>query len=808
MRIRNNSSSILMLTTAIGCALAVPTTAFAQDKETDQGGSRYEGRDVIIVTATKREQTLQDVPVAVSVVPEEEISKAEIQDLIDLQSVVPSLRVTQIQVSNATNFIIRGFGNGANNPGIEPSVGVFIDGVYRSRSGASISDLPNLKRVEVLRGPQSTLFGKNASAGVVSLVTESPQFELGGSAEVTYGNYDTVRLTGDITGPLSETLAASLYGSYNRRNGFARDLFTGADVNDRDRFAFRGQLLFEPNADLTARLIADYDQFNELCCAAANLVNGPTGAAIFALGGAINPEDPYSRRVFNNTNSRNKNRNYGVSLQLDYDFGAFTATSITAYRRTENDNVQDVDFTSLDILFPNANSTRIGTFTQELRLSSTGDGPLSWTVGGFFFDESIDIDDEVGWATQTRAYVDALLGGTGLSLGLLETVLGATPGSYFGNGQGAFVDAGQDNISYSFFANVDYELFDGLTLTLGGNYTNDRKDAFERVLSTDVFAQTDLSVLTPVIGPAGVGALQQIQIFPEFLNFPNAVESGRSNDNDFSYTIRLAYDVNPELNAYVSYATGFKATSWNLSRDNRPFAADLPAINAAGLGLTNLASGTRFAGPEQAKVWELGLKGAFKNLSFNLALFDQTIDDFQTFVFLGTGFGLANAGRESTRGFELEGQLRPLDGLSLNAAVTYLDPQYDSFPSSQFGDLSGETPAQIPDWAFSLGFNYDFAVGNAKAFVRADYQFESASAFEDDPALDAAVSALFSNEVHLVNASAGVRFETGTSVQIFARNLFDYNYIVFAFPSVFQGGSYSGFANDPMTWGFTVRQEF
>ncbi len=165
----------------------------------------------ITVTAQKREQTLQEVPIAVTVVQAEDLERAQILDIKDLQSIVPSLRVTQLQTTGNTNFIIRGFGNGANNAGIEPSVGVFIDGVYRSRSASALADLPNLQRIEVLRGPQSTLFGKNASAGVISVVTAKPDLnDFGGSASVTVGEYDQVLVKGDVTGPLSYTAAFSL----------------------------------------------------------------------------------------------------------------------------------------------------------------------------------------------------------------------------------------------------------------------------------------------------------------------------------------------------------------------------------------------------------------------------------------------------------------------------------------------------------------------------------------------------------------------------------------------------------------------
>jgi outer membrane receptor protein involved in Fe transport len=223
---------------------ALPAPEEEAKPATDRGEDTTQGNE-IVVTATKREQTLQDVPVAVTVTSAQTLERAQIRDLKDLASVVPSLRVNQQQSSANTNFIIRGFGNGANNAGIEPSVGVFVDGVYRSRSAAQIGDFPDVQRIEVLRGPQSTLFGKNASAGVVSVVTQAPQFKFGGNLEATYGNYDAVVLKGVVTGPVADNVAVSLAGGYNKRDGYIHDLGTGHTVNDRNRWFVRGQTLWE-----------------------------------------------------------------------------------------------------------------------------------------------------------------------------------------------------------------------------------------------------------------------------------------------------------------------------------------------------------------------------------------------------------------------------------------------------------------------------------------------------------------------------------------------------------------------------------
>ena len=226
----------------------------------------------IIVTASKRPQTLQEVPIAVSVVTQETIERAQVNDIMDFQTLVPSLRINQLQTTGNTNFVIRGFGNGANNPGIEPSVGVFVDGVYRSRSAAAMADMPNVERVEVLRGPQSTLFGKNASAGVINVVTAAPDMDgMTGSASIVAGNLNQVIVKGDISGPLSDTWGISLSGSVNQRDGYFENLSNGSLLNERDRWGVRGQLLWLPTDALTFRLIADKEEINEKCCGVGNV---------------------------------------------------------------------------------------------------------------------------------------------------------------------------------------------------------------------------------------------------------------------------------------------------------------------------------------------------------------------------------------------------------------------------------------------------------------------------------------------------------------------------------------------------------
>ncbi len=824
---RSGTGPVRALLLASISAFATATPAFSQAAPADTANDAATATEnavaedeVIIVTASKRTATLLDTPISVAVTDGATIQQAQVRDLLDLQSLVPSLRVTQLQSSANTNFIIRGFGNGANNPGIEPSVGVFIDGVYRSRSAAQIGDLPNVERIEVLRGPQSTLFGKNASAGIISVVTARPKHEFGGSAEVSYGNYNALIVKADVTGPINDQLAFSIAGNYNRRDGFARDLNLNTDFNDRNRWGIRGQLLWEPSDSLTLRLIGDYDSIDENCCIAVNLVDGPTGNAVRALGGRIDSANPFSFNVYNNFESTNKIKNYGLSLQVDYDIGdKLTLTGIGAWRGVRSSTNQDSDFTSADLIGSNVADTAIDTWTGEVRLASNFDGFFNFLVGAYYFTESIDFGNNLTYGRDFRNYANILSGGGYRNV---EALLGFPTGSFGAAGQGIFEDYRYSNQAISLFGQFDFAVSEKLTFTAGFNYTEDRKRVSTNVTSTDVFSGLDLVAIGTQIGvPAAVAnnpqfnpllALRPLQFLPPFLNYPNAVEDGRTFDKDLAYTLRLNYKVSDRISLYVTHATGFKASSFNLSRDSRPPASIFipgspvsnPAaspIRTAGLALANLTTGTRSASPEYATVYEGGIKAQFGRASFNLAVFQQSLEGFQQNVFLGTGFQLVNAEKQSTYGVEFDANVRPVDQLALNLNVAWLDPRYDKFTQSSFGDLSGTRPAGIPEYSVTIGGSYRFDLGEHRLIVRGDFNHQSnvqvVDGYPD-----------FRREQNLLNGAATLQLKNGLELSIWGRNITNDRFLLSAFPSVAQTGSFSGYPNQPRTFGGTARFTF
>jgi len=771
----------------------------------------------VIVTAAKRQQTLQEIPIAVSVVTAETIEQAQVLDIKDLQTLVPSLRVTQLQGSAQTNFIIRGFGNGANNAGIEPSVGVFIDGVYRSRVGSALADLPKLERIEVLRGPQSTLFGKNASAGVISVTTAKPDLTgFSGSVGATVGNYSQSIVRGDVSGPLSDNLGFSLSGSVNERDGYFDNLTLGTDSNELDRWNFRGQLLWTPSDRVEVRLITDAEEIDEVCCGVANLVDGPTGGVVRLLGGDLVSNDPFAYGNYLDFDPRNEIETQGTSLHIDYDFSNVTLTSITAFRTLDQFQSGDVDYTSARLILPEAGdfrNTEIETFTQEIRLASNGDGPLQWVAGAFYFNEEVVQDETFGLGPDFRSYVDVLLAAAGApgALGGVEAALGLPAGAIYATGTGNQSERYTlDDETLSLFVQFDYDLTDALTLTAGMNHTQSEKDASANVVNDNLFGALPLDAL-------GLGALSSVQFLPPIINYPNSVEDGKSDDSDTTYTVRLAYDLTSEINVYAGVSTGFKATSWNLSQDSGPIPADVARLLAAadpvlpnvgfGPGAANFAVGTRFADPEESLVYELGLKGQWDTVSLNMAIFMQEIDGFQSNVFSGTGFNLANAGKQSTDGVEVELTWLPIDGLRIGFAATWLDPLYDSFTGALGPDgpmdLSGEKPSGIPELSTNTNISYSFDLLGAYSYVRLEHVYE-----EDVQVVDNIPSSIAGREVNTVNASAGMSWSNGMEFNLWGRNIFDDEYLLSAFPSVAQAGSVSGYPNQPATYGLTLKYNF
>ena len=790
--------------------------------------------DTITVTAQRREATLQETPIAVSAVPEEQITLGQIRDVRDLQQLVPSLRVSQFSRSGVTEFAIRGLGTSADNAGLEPSVAVFVDNVYRSRQGASINDFLSLERVEVLRGPQSTLFGKNSPAGVVHFISRAPEYEFGAAGEITVGNYDSRIYRGTVTGPIADGNAAVRFDfNRNTRDGFLDNVTTGQSVNDRDRWSIRGQFQADLGDRVSVRLIGDIGEVDENCCAAPFSFHLPQNRlGLLALGSNVLPADPFARQAAFDGSVRTVIQSRGVSGQVDIDFDGWSLTSITAQRYYRDNNNIDADFTDLNLSPIRALDQQYGTFTQEFRATSTGDNRVDWLAGVYLFDQDMTHRDETRYGTQLRPFADLISGG---AITGLETALNVPAGTFLAAGQGRTEDYDLTTESWSVFGQLDFHVTDRFTLTAGLRHTEEEKtiDAdllvqdpfsalnFVQIGSQLIFAQVfgQLTGLppTPANIAANPGAAAQAQAFaaanatnPQVnallgltpLQFsPPAPDyaAARSEDN-LSGNFIASYDVSDNLNVYASYSTGYKAGGFNVS-------STAAVINALEFD------------PEISTSIEVGLKAQLfdSTMRLDVAAFSQTLEDFQSNNFNGTAFVLDNAGEVIIRGVEVESMWRPNESFMWTGGVTYLlDAEYETYTNAPCDDLnqssqcliagtqdlSGRQLAGAAKTTATSTATWFFPVGdNITGFLRGEVFYTSGRNLGGD--LDPRkVQEGFS----LFNASIGIGAEDESwGLQLWGRNLTDEDYLVGEFSSVGQPGSLNAYPGDPQTYGITLR---
>jgi outer membrane receptor protein involved in Fe transport len=816
----------------------------------------YSQVDTITVTAQRRETTLQDTPVAVTAVQGDVLEQSQLRDVRDLQTLVPSLRVNTDASSSNTSFSIRSIGSSTFNWGIEPSVGVFVDGVYRSRNGASINDFLGVQRVEVLRGPQSTLYGKNTSAGVISFITESPSMDgVEQELEVTLGEFNQRTIRAATSGPLGSNAAGRLDLNYNARDGFVTNVTDGRNVNERDRWGWRGQLLWEPSDRLSLRLIADQGFIDENCCAAPFTQISPANAGAFTLLGVTQlPVNPYSGQVAIDGSVRSVVNTGGLSAELTYELEGATFTSLTSYRGYDEEQDIDPDWTDGALNQRRFLDQDYQTTTQEFRLTSTGARTVDYMFGAYFFHQNLNTTNITRQGPLLRPFADAFSGGAvaqvealcnGLVPGVpLGAIPGCVPGQYFAVNSGQTSTFDQNNDTFAFFGQLDWHVNDRFTLTGGLRYSNDEKDARSDIQIDDPFAALDFvqigfnafilpAAFTGATGlpftPANVAFVQQnnpqafaaivagataastdpnlnpllglgaLQFFPPAPNF-----SDSRSDSAWTGNIIAAYDVNDNVNIYASYSRGFKGGGY--------------ALDSAAARV-----GSFTFDPETVTAWEAGLKIQTAELILNTAIFRQNIEDFQTNVFTGSSFVPDNAGEIQVGGIEIEGLFQPTERLTLTGGVTWLwEAKYVSFangpcPVSDTSNCtfraSATSPALVPVQDLSgrdtgtaeLTGNFTALyvhpiTDNMEMFFRGEVYFIS------DRFLTTDLDPLITQEgYNLLNGSIGLASQDGSwEVQIWGRNLADEEYLQGGFNSTLPG-NINGYPGDPRTWGVTLR---
>ena len=693
------ASCALLTTTAAttaGAQTAPPATSTAAAAAIDTND--------IIITATRRSQVLSDVPIAVSAVSAEQLQNSGGSDIRQLNQLAPSLLVSSATNESSGVARIRGIGTVGENPGLESSVAVFIDGVYRSRTGVGLTELGEIERIEVLRGPQGTLFGRNASAGLINIITKGPSFDLGGTAEASYGNFNYYRLAGSVTGPIAgDKIAARIDGVYVKRDGLLlTDSISGRKTGNRDRYLIRAQVLIKPTDDLSVRIIGDYGHKAEECCGAAfltptrNLSRDASGTVvaspnslvpiITALGGVINQSTtttPFGRlnSITPGFDYHQRSRDYGLSGEINWNLGAVKLTSISAYRVYESNNGSDADFENLDILRRTDLNRRFRTFTQELRLQGTAfDDRLDYLVGGYYAHESLTVRDDIKFGNDAERYANCVLADSfaralGVGAALVNVADSscfnrATAGALLGSpavpasvkGQVALLSGlSSPTNSVGGFRSVANAIgFPSASPLFGG--TGVVRDVFDQTSRNYAFFTHNVISIVPDTLLLTVGA--------RYTNEQKTLNTSFNHNNTFCTAIRASplaglggfpcaingtagtgftTATDPGATKNESRVTGTAVLSFKPSKALLTYASYSRGYKAGGFNLdtsalnaaTPQAANLRFE-PEYVTNYEIGAKIDLRQFKLNAALFYEEFDQFQLNTFNGVNFEVTN----------------------------------------------------------------------------------------------------------------------------------------------------------------------
>ncbi len=806
---RDKTFSHALKFSAACIALAMPSLTYAQEapqaEETNQD-------DEIVVTAQGRTQLLSDVPVAISAVNAETLQNSGANDIRQLNQVAPSLLVSSTGSEANGSARIRGIGTVGDNPGLESSVPVFIDGVYRSRSGIGLNELGEIDRVEVQRGPQGTLGGRNSSAGLISIYSKKPSFTFGGSGELTYGNYEFMRAATSFTGPITEQLAFRVDGVYVKRDGFYNDPQNGKDINDRDRYFLRGQLLFEPTDALSIRLIADYTKRAENCCA-ATYVDGTVNQFIGNLNNPSTPLAPlqttgnniinvlrdlgqplgsfnqgYSRDVSVSPNRSffGKTKDYGFSGQIDYDLGGVNLTSITAYRQYRSGQASDTDYGEVDILYRGINDDayrQFHTFTQELRLQGEAfGGSLDWLVGGFYANEKLTVQDNLRFGNQYGRFASCrIVSGGGLAPFYSPTGQGclsatgrgfvasgaATGGSAVLGGallggidrldtvndRGSTIDRYfQNGTNWAVFTHNIVHITDTLDLTLGARYTKDKK-RFNATFGNDnaacVAQQAALTPFLPTLGATAAGLIGLACQGNSTAELNGVTINDSRSEDEFTGTAILSWKPIDDLLVYGSYAKGYKAGGFNLDRS----ALKPPTATFAASGGAQALVGNLQFDPELVDSYELGAKYSTGPFSLSVSAFRSDFSNFQLNTFNGTVFLVQTVNGCNN----LIGGPNSDSDQNLSAAGTNFNANPNATGTCSTGDVTYGVRTQGVELEASLSPARNFRVAAGLTYAKTKYQ-DDLIGTKNGTALDTALRKLpgdnLSNAPELVATSS------------------------------------------------------
>jgi iron complex outermembrane receptor protein len=692
----------------------------------------------IIVTATQRATALSDVPIAVSAIDGDALLAGAVSDIRTLNMLAPSLLVSSSSnEAGGAGLRIRGVGTVGDNAGLESSVATFVDGVYRARGAVALTELGPLERIEVLRGPQGTLFGRNASAGLINIVTAQPSRILGGYGEASVGNYADRRLAAGLTGPLSDVFSARIDGVYVKRRGFIEEVTSGRHINNRDRWLARGKLRFEPDATFSATLTADYARRDEECCAGVydtvrdlrsttpgagggSVVTAPASiAALIRANGGMVLEGASNRKVALSPGQsfRQDVRDGGVALNATKTFDGVTIDSVTAWRSNRFIRGQDADFSSLDLIRRPSDATgfiRFRNFSQELR--ARGDvlgGRLDWLVGGYWGEERLTLQDNMAYGADYDRFASARIGALGGAFarfpaygfgnlnGFAQAYGGAAIAAQVGNvpigGTGELDRFRQHDSNQALFTHDIVHLTDRLSLTIGARWTRDAKTLNADLASTSgCGVYLDNIARLRALGTASAVALANSVLapltgYPCNINAVNGTIRQKRAEHRWSGTAALGYRIADGANVYASWSRGYKAGGFNLDRGGLFNTGRLLSLPAASLSFA----------PETVDAIEVGAKLHRRLFDVDVALFHQRFRNFQLNSYTGTNFIVSNVAGCKTplgnrdadhiaanssctdtkvgvisKGVELDAALRPAANWVLTGGLAYADTRY------------------------------------------------------------------------------------------------------------------------------------
>ena len=743
----------------------------------------------VVVSARRRKEAVQDVPIPISVVTGKLIADAGAFNVNRVKELVPSVQLYSSNPRN-TGVSIRGLGTtfGLTNDGIDPGVGFYVDGVYNARTAVTTLDFIDVEQIEVLRGPQGTLFGKNTTAGAFNVTTLKPQFTSGGTFELSYGNYGFIQAKGSVTGPIGKKLAGRISFSGTQRDGLLYNTSTQKPVNDLNNLGFLGKLLYSPSEKVEITLSADATRQRPDGYAQVFAGVAPTLRAeyrqfeqiITDLEYTVPNQNPFDRKIDTDTPWKSGQDLGGVSINADIELGSGVLTSTTAFRYWNWDPSNDRDFTGLQALALSQAPSKQRQWSQEVRWAGTLTSKLSGVFGIFAFGQNLDPNEahteESGihqWRFSQNTTSD----------------LWQTPGLLDGYGIKSYPRL--KNFSGALFGQLDWSLTDKLSILPGIRLNYDDKEV-------------DFSRFT-------YGGLETED--PASIAIKNSVYSNQSftaqvDDTNLSGQLTLAYKFSDQFNAYATYATGFKPVGLNLG--GLPTAAGQPILELAVIK------------PEEASHIEFGLKTSpTRNSVLNITFFNTDIKDYQTQVqaadlSVNRGY-LANAEKVRVRGIELDGSLKIQDFLSVYGSVAYNDGKYISFTNAPppleetggptFKDISGGDLPGISEWATSLGTELtttgQFFGKSGNFFIAADFFYRSAFSSNPSPS-----TYLVVDGYALLNARVGFRATKGFSVFIWSRNLLDQDYFEQLLPGAGNAGHYAAVLGDPRTYGITLRYNY